>query len=214
MLYFYSGTDREKARAEMGKVIKRHSGKGVSVVRITDANSTADLRAGLSGGGMFDAKRTIVLEGLSAQEEMLDIMLASLATMRDSEEDFFVFEEKPDAVLRKTIEKHAETSERFDAPKMKESASIFSLANALKRADRKALWVGLERELAAGGAPEAIHGVLFWGAKQMLLAAHDGSAEQHRGAKLVAELAELPHESRRNNLPLEYALLRFALSVA
>jgi len=183
-------------------------------VRITDANSVVDLRAALMGGGMFGSKRTLVFEGLSANEEMLGIVLASLGAMRGSEENFFVFEERPDAALRKTLEKHAEKSERFDAPKMKEGASIFSLANALKRADKKALWIGLEREFAAGGAPEAIHGVLFWGAKQMLLAAREGSAERRRGMKLVAELAELPHESRRNNLPLEYALLRFALSVA
>ncbi|OGG69729.1 hypothetical protein A3F27_00890 [Candidatus Kaiserbacteria bacterium RIFCSPHIGHO2_12_FULL_53_13] len=214
MLYFYSGTDREKARAEMGKTIKRVSGKGVSVVRITDVNTAHDLRSALQGAGMFGESRAIVLEGLSGNEEMFENMLASLEKMGKSEETFFIFEEKLNAETRKTIEKYAEKSERYDAPKQKERTSIFSLANALKRADKKALWVGYQRELMQGNAPEAIHGVLFWGVKQMILAARENSAERIRAAKLVAELAELPHEARRNNMPLEYALERFVLSIA
>ena len=163
---------------------------------------------------MFGESRAIVLEGLSGNEEMFENMLASLEKMGKSEETFFIFEEKLNAETRKTIEKYAEKSERYDAPKQKERTSIFSLANALKRADKKALWVGYQRELMQGNAPEAIHGVLFWGVKQMILAARENSAERIRAAKLVAELAELPHEARRNNMPLEYALERFVLSIA
>ena len=85
---------------------------------------------------------------------------------------------------------------------------------ALERADKKALWIGLERELSDGGAPEAIHGVLFWGAKQMFLSAREGSDIFARSQRYISELAELPHEARRRNFPLDYALLRFALSVA
>ena len=190
------------------------SGKGVSVVRITDVNTAHDLRSALQGAGMFGESRAIVLEGLSGNEEMFENMLASLEKMGKSEETFFIFEEKLNAETRKTIEKYAEKSERYDAPKQKERTSIFSLANALKRADKKALWVGYQRELMQGNAPEAIHGVLFWGVKQMILAARENSAERIRAAKLVAELAELPHEARRNNMPLEYALERFVLSIA
>ena len=89
---------------------------------------------------------------------------------------------------------------------------MFALANALRRADKKALWVGYQRELAKGGAPEAILGVLFWAAKDMFIKSKEGTRESNRAKKLVAELAELPHEARRNGFDLEYALERFVLS--
>jgi hypothetical protein len=68
-------------------------------------------------------------------------------------------------------------------------------------------------------APEAIHGVLFWGAKDMFLKSlpagrQDASAEHERAGTLVAELSELPHEARRRGFDLEYALERYILSVA
>lgn len=214
MLYFYTGTDRQKARDEMNKKVAHVVKNNVRIVRITDANTVFDLASVLQGGGMFREHRVVILEGLSANEDMFAMMKSALEMMRTSHEHFFIFEEKPVAETRKTIQAYAKKSERFDASKPKDDKSIFSLANALKRADKKALWVSYQRELVKGSAPEAIHGVLFWGAKQMVLSARPGSAEYHRAARLVEKLAELPHEARRNNMPLEYALERFALSVA
>jgi len=231
MLYVYTGTDRESARAAMGRTL-RAQGKR-SIIRITDANSVADLYAALQGGGMFapleisprrglvaktesltgfGGKRAVVLDGIFANEEMRSVALDALPRIRASDDPFFILEGKPDAETRRTLEKHAETFERFDAKKEKEGGEIFALAYALKRGDKKALWVGYQRALLRDEAPEAIHGVLFWGAKDMLLRAKARSPEQRRGAELVAELAELPHKARRQGFELEYALERFVLS--
>ena len=212
MLHLYSGTDREKARAETNAAVKKAATKGTEVIRITDAHTVADLKSALEGAGMFGGVRTVVLEGVWGNEEMHVVAEGSLQRMRDSDEHFFIFEEKLDAATRKTIEKYAEDSKKFDAVKQKESNTIFALANALRSRDKKALWVSYQRELA-GSAPEAIHGVLFWGAKQALLAAR-GAKDIERAQKLVAHLAELPHESRRRGVELEYALERFVLSGA
>ena len=212
MLHLYSGTDREKARAETNAAVKKAATKGTEVIRITDAHTIADLKSALEGAGMFGGVRTVVLEGVWGNEEMHVVAEGSLQRMRDSDEHFFIFEEKLDAATRKTIEKYAEDSKKFDAVKQKESNTIFALANALRSRDKKALWVSYQRELA-GSAPEAIHGVLFWGAKQALLAAR-GAKDIERAQKLVAHLAELPHESRRRGVELEYALERFVLSGA
>ena len=48
----------------------------------------------------------------------------------------------------------------------------------------------------------------------MLIKSKEGTPESNRAKKLIAELAELPHEARRNNFDLEYALERFVLSAA
>jgi len=210
MLYVFTGTDREKVREATEKERERVA-KKIDVVRITDANTVADLQAALSGGGMFGGDRTVVLSDVCANEEMKTILLAELPRLKESEEVFFVLEGKLDAQTRKTLEKHAEKFERFDTKKEREGGEIFALAFALKKGDRKNLWVNYLRALARNEAPEAIHGVLFWGAKDMVLKARAGSAECARGAQLVAELAELPHEARRNGVELEYALESYIL---
>ncbi len=212
MLYLYTGTDREKARAAMDASVKKVSKKDSRVVRITDANALADLRVALQGAGMFGESRVVVLDNVFANEETAALVEQSLPSMKESSEHFFILEEKPLADVRKKIEKYAETSERLDAPGKGKDNRIFELADALKRGDKKVLWVGYQRALLRDEAPEAIHGVLFLGAKQMLLAARAGSPERIRGSKLVAELAELPHSARRKGCELEYALEQFVLS--
>ena len=223
MLYFYSGTDTKKTREEMNKEVAclcearrqvRLSKENEQVVRISDVNSVADFSASLQGGGLFGERRIVVLEGISESEEMRDLLFRSLERMQNSDEPFFIFETSPDADTRRKIEKYAAKTIRFDAPKKEKDNSVFALANALRRADKKALWVGYQKELAKGKPAEAIHGVLFWGAKDILIKSKEGTRENDRAKKFVAELAELPHEARRNSFDLEYALERFVLSIS
>jgi DNA polymerase III delta subunit len=212
MLYFFSGTDREKTRKALDTAVKRVVGKG-RVTRITDANSPEDLKAALQGAGMFGESRVVVLDGVLVNEEMRTHVINSLAVLKASAEVVFILEEKLDADTRKKIEKYAEKSERLDAAGKKRSGDIFIMANALSKRDKRALWLQYQGELAKGTAPEAIHGVLFWGAKEMLLKSRTEEVRT-RAQKLVAMLAELPHESRRRGEELEYALERFVLSGA
>jgi len=210
MIHLYLGTDRDKARAAMNAAVTK-AGKGAEVIRITDAHTLDDLHAALRGGGMFGGKRVLVFENVCTNPDLCDVFLGALASV---EEDAFIYEEKPLADLRKKLEKHAETTEKFDAPKKERGTDIFVLANALRRGDKKALWVGYMQEVGKGSAPEMVHGLLFWAAKDMLLKAGSNVATRTRAAELVAELAELPHESRRRGEDLEYALERFALAQA
>ena len=214
MLKFFTGTDREKARnamnAEVERVAKKVRG---GVLRITDAHSVEDLQAALQGPGMFSTARVLVLEGVLANEGMYPILMEVLPTLSKSEEPIFLYEEKPLADVRRKIEKYAEESTRFDAPAKGKDNSIFDLATMLTRGDRKGLWMSYQRALARGERPEAIHGILFWGAKKTLLSARKDSSEYRKGAKLVAELAELPHKARRQSFELEYALEHYILSV-
>ncbi len=210
MLYLYTGTDRQKTCAALDAAVKKAAKKDARIVRISDTNAPADFVAALSGGGMFNEPRIVVLNGVLDNEEMRTRLLDSLVRIHDSEEEFFILEEKPDAATRKQIEKYAEKSERYDNPAAKKGGDIFAMANALRRSDKKALWVNYQRQLAENAAPEAIHGVLFWAAKDMFLKSRTDT-EKERAKKLVVQLAELPHESRRHGIELEYALELFVL---
>lgn len=210
MIHLYLGTDRDKARAAMNTAVTK-AAKGAEVIRITDAHTIDDLQAALRGGGMFGGERVLVFENVCTNPDLCDVFLTALGSI---EEGTFIYEEKPLADLRKKLEKHAEKVEKFDAPKKERPTDIFVLANALRRGNKKALWVGYMQEVGKGSVPEMIHGLLFWAAKDMLLKAGSNAAARARAAKLVAELAELPHESRRRGEELEYALERFALAQA
>lgn len=211
MIYLYLGTDREAAREKMNAAVEKAS-KGATITRITDAHTIDDLKAALQGGGLFAERRVLVFEGVCVNPDLCDVLLDALDGLSKSGENNFVFEEKPLAELRKKLEKYAEKVEKFDAPKKERDATIFALANAMRRGDKKTLWVGYMKEVAKGNAPEAVHGVLFWAAKDMLLKSSGNDAARAR--LLVAKLAELPHEARRRGEDLEYALERFALSGA
>lgn len=212
MFYFFHGSDRDKARTALNKALEK-AVKQADVLRITDAHSVADLQSALQGPGMFAKARVVVLDSVLGgdNEEMRANLIGGLENLRDSEEYFYILEGALDAATRKQIEKYAEKSEKFDAPKKEKDTTIFALSGALQKGDRKALWVGLMREFAKGSAPEAVHGLLFWGAKRMLLGARSEN-DSTRAKKLVANLAELPHESRRRGEDLEYSLERFVLS--
>lgn len=207
MIYLYIGTDREKARQKMNAAVKKGDG---SVVRITDANSIHDLKAALQGGGMFAEARTLVFENVCTVDEMSEELLRALPQLAATKELVFIYEEKPLADLKKRLEKHAERSEKFDAPKKGRDTGIFDLADALRSANKKKLWVSYMKEIAKGTPPEAIHGVLFWGVKDAFL---KGGEKDARIRGFIAELAALPHEARRRGEDLEYALERFVLCV-
>lgn len=210
MLHFFSGTDREKVRMAMQKEIARVS-RGGEVVRVTDAHTVSDFNAAMQGGGMFSScARVVVFENVLQSEEMEPLLVDSLEVLKESQDTFFVFEEKVDAPTRKKIEKYAEKSERFDAAKSERDNTAFDMANALQRGDKKTLWVSYMRELSKGSAPEMLHGILFWAAKQQFLKS-SGTAKQ-KAANMLTALVELPHESRRKGFDMEYALERFVLS--
>jgi hypothetical protein len=164
---------------------------------------------------MFGEKRAVVLDGAFANEEMRAIVLEALPHLEDSDEPFFILEGKLDADTRKKLEKHAESMQKFDLPaggQAQKGGEIFALAGALRRGDKKRLWVEYQRALSREEAPEAVHGVLFWAAKDMFLKSR--GAPQARAKELVATLAELPHEARRRGEELEYALERYLLGIS
>lgn len=211
MLYVYTGTDRAKAREAMWKAVHISAGKQGVIERIGEGATVAnDVLRTLSSKGLFGGDKTIVIDGVFENEEAREALLNNIEPIAASPDTFYVFEEKIDAASLRLMKKHLAGYEKFDAPK-KEENNVFALANALKRGEKKALWLSYVEQIGRGNAPEALHGILFWAAKSMLLAARAGTEPELRAKKLVAGLAQLPHESRRRGIELEYALEHFIL---
>lgn len=210
MLIFYTGSDTAKAREKLNAALEKEA-KRAEIVRITDAHRIHDLAAALAGGGMFGGARVVLLDHVLGHEEMRALVLERLESLRRGSETVYLYESAPDATTKKLLEKHAEKAEKFDAAKKAAKDDFFAIPNAMQRGAKKDLWLLLQREFAAGKAPEMVHGTLFWAAKQMVLKARTDK-DRARGKTLVAKLAELPHEARRNGFELEYALEHFVLS--
>jgi hypothetical protein len=209
MLHLITGTDTVKARAALNAALEK-AAKKTEVLRITDAHALPDLQAALMGGGLFGGLRTVALDSTLTNLEMSEVVLAQLPQLQAAADTFYIYELAPDAATRKQIEKYAETGNRFDAAKGKASDTIFNIVRPLQEGKKKDLWVAYQREINAGKAPEAIHGMMFYAAKDALLR----RPNDERAKEMVAQLAELPHEARRSGYELEYALEEFVLSIA
>lgn len=207
MLYLYYGNDSDKARAKLNATLEKN-GAGTDVFRITDAHTLADLEAALMGGGMFGGVRSVVLDSTLTHDEMRGIVLERLPSLKSSSDTFYVYETALDAATKKQVEKYAEASEKFELLKHKAKETIFDVVRPLQDGKKKELWVAYQREIIGGNKPEAIHGMMFYAAKDALLR----KPSDARAQRLVAELAELPHEARRQGFELEYALERFVLA--
>ena len=209
MLYAILGNDRMNVRKTLEKVLKKEG----DTVRLSDANTSADLKTVAQGAGLFGDTKQVVLENVSANKELYEDFLELLEVFAQSEDSFFVCEEKPNTELKRALQTHAVSVDTFALPAKEKDTSVFAISSALKRGDKKTLWVSYRSEVMNGKAPGAILGVLFWGARDMVLKSRDGTSEHAKARKYVASLAELPHEARRRGVELEYALERFVLSM-
>jgi hypothetical protein len=150
----------------------------------------------------------VVFDSVLENDELREQLILELPRIAKASDTFYLVERAPDAATRKMLETYAEKSERFDAVKKGKGGDFFALGNALQRGKKKDLWILLQEDFAAGKAAEAVHGSLFWAAKQMCLKSPSDKARCY-----VAELAALPHEARRRGMELEYALEHFVLSM-
>lgn len=235
MIYVYFGTDTKRTGdALLGAVAKlRARAPDAHVERITDEAEVLDLDSLLMSVGLFHTARIVILDGIFVHTEHKKEIMARLKELADSEHIFFIREEKLLAPELKKLETHAKALVHHEARVggKKETFNTFSIADALLSKDKRQLWLRLTQALRAGSEPEELHGILFWGAKNLMLAFGSSSVaesglnpfvyQKARAAlpkftkeevqKLVADLAELPHVARREGVELEYALELFSL---
>lgn len=235
MIYIYWGSDTKRtADALMGAISKlRARAPDAHIERITDDAEQLDIEFLLASVGLFHSARVVVLDGVFARTEYKKEIMAHLPELAASQHIFFLREQDLTGAEVKKIEKHATKIVRHDVQSaIRNPFNTFALADALLAGDKKKLWLTLLEALRAGHDAIDLHGILFWGAKNLALAASSDSAEEAgmhpfvytktRAAlgkfstasihALVAELAELPHEARRQGVELEYALEYFVIT--
>lgn len=236
MLYLIYGS-KEYAKSELRKireVLLKKRPDALSFRFDEESAESINIDELAEGRGLFEEKFLVELDQVFGANTFEGEEKEALAKMKDSENIFFVLEEKLSKKALDLIRKNAErVSEEKVVKERKKEFTAFSLADALGQRDKQRLWVLLREAVERGYALEEIHGILFWQAKTIVLA-HKTSSASEAGMKqfpyskakqftrnynieesenLLHNLTQALLDSRRKNIPLEHTLERFVLSI-
>lgn len=216
MIYLFHGTDVEKVRAKaFGWVAAaRAKAPDAPYIRLSaDVITPEALDEVVQSQGLFFSKMLVLLDDPFSLTETGELILQKLPVLQESANPIAILSPKLLAARIKKLEVVAEKVFVFDAKEKKPTRGFnASLVNALAARDRAALWKELQKAERAGDAPEMLHGLLHWKARDLMQKGGKGwDTEEAR--VLSRSLIELLSDSRSGDLPLSLQLERFVLSV-
>ncbi len=216
MLYLFTGSDSEKIRTKAFAWIAAARAKAPDAlyVRLSADAITAEVLDEISSTqGLFFSKMLALLDDPFSVSGAGDMVLEHLASLSASPNPIALVAPKLLASRVKKIESLAEKVFTIDLHEKKPARGFNSgLVNALGARDGKTLWKELKKAEYAGDAPEMLHGLLHWKARDLMeKGGRDWSKEEAR--ILSRSLIELLSDSRSGDVPLSLQLERFALSL-
>jgi len=216
MIYLFHGSDIEKVRQKAFQWVAaaRLKAPEVAYIRISSDELTPEALEEAAGTqGLFFLKSLVLLDDPFARAESAELVLASLDRLAETENAVAILAPKLIPARLKKVEAKSVKVFSVDAKEKREARGFNSaLVNALGTRDGKALWKELQKAYRLGDAPEAVHGLLHWKARDMMQkGGREWSKEEAR--KLSRDLIELLSDSRGKDLPLKESLERFALSL-
>lgn len=226
MIYLFHGSDVEKARSKAFEWVAKARAKEpeLSYVRLArEELSDAALTDAAQSGGLFVKRLLILLDDpfpAKRTEEDEEDELSSGTIVEDhldelvkSDNAIIILAPKLPSAKAKKLAAKAKMTYVFDAP-AREDARGFNapLVNALAARSPEKLWTEVNRSLRAGDAPEMLHGLLHWKARDLM---SNGSRlwKPEEARALSLSLIELLQESRRGGTDLAESLERFSLSI-
>lgn len=229
MIYLFYGTDVEKVRTKAFEWVAKAQEKepNLAYVRLAREELTAAALedAALSGGlfvkrllilidDPFPAARAMTEEDTDEEEGGANVFEDHIEALAASDNAIVILAPKLAAAKAKKVAAKAKVEYKFDAPITRETARGFNgnLVNALAARSRENLWLEVNRALTAGDAPEMLHGLLHWKARD-LMEKSGRSWKPQEARRLSLDLIELLQASRRGGLDLSLALEKFALSI-
>ena len=228
MLYLFHGNDVEKVRTKAFEWVAAARAKEPDLVYARLAReelSNAALEDAALSGGLF-VKRLLILiddpfptkRGKEGDEEETEENVEGdleghLDMLAASDNAIIILAPKLAAAKAKKIAAKAKKTYTFDKSVPSESRGFnANLVNALAARQRERLWLEVNRALYAGDAPEMLHGLLHWKARDLMEKGGRAWTPQESRA-LSLSLIALLQSSRRSGLDLSESLERFALSI-
>jgi len=216
MIYFYYGTDIEKARQKslelIQSLLKRKP--DASLFKIDSEHFDVNIiKEYIEGQGLFSEKYIVFFDKICEKKETKEIFLDLIKEISESKNIFVIFEGKLDKVTSNKIEKKSEKFINFQLleKEKKSEYNAFALADAFANKNKKESWILYRKAIDAGEAPEALHGMIFWKVKSMILESRNSLWKKEELNSVLKELIDIYHESRRGESELETRLESFIL---
>jgi hypothetical protein len=230
MIYLFHGSDVEKVRTKAFEWVAKARAKEPNLAYtrlLREEMTSAALEDAALSGGLF-VKRLLVLiddpfpvsraksedEESEQEESSASVIEDYLDALADSDNAIVILAPKLSVPKAKKLSAKAKVEYTFDASTPRANARGFNtnLVNALSSRSREKLWLEVNRALLAGDAPEMLHGLLHWKARDLM---EKGSRawKPEEARALSLNLIELLQVSRRGGLALGLALERFALDI-
>ncbi len=217
MLYFYYGTDIDKARTKAHDLIDslRKKKPDASFFSVNSDNFNVNtLEEYIGGQGLFSNKYIIFLDRLCENKETKDAFLDLIKSISESDNIFVLLEAKLDKATATKIEKKSEKFLKFDLLEKvnKKEFNAFGLADAFASRNKRDAWILYRQAIDGGEAPEALHGMIFWKLKTILLSGGNSVWKKEELIKSLEKLIDMYHLSRRGEGELENSMEMFILS--
>lgn len=239
MIYLLYGTNTAKSRNKLSKLIGALLSKKPDAMLVRTNSEDFEegfLNEHIQSQGLFEQKSIVVLDTVFENKIYKDIVLKNLKKLQASDNVFIILEGKLDAKSLEKLTKHSAKVQACTLPKTKEKKfdfNIFELSDALGARDRKKLWVIYQEGKMHNISDEEMHGILFWGTKNMLLCKKAKNATEaglssfvYRKAQTQSKnysenelvnisqsLVQMYHHARRGQTPLNIAFERFILGL-
>ncbi|HUY05589.1 MAG TPA: hypothetical protein VMV62_02670, partial [Candidatus Paceibacterota bacterium] len=223
MIYLFYGSDVDKVRMKAFAWVAaaRKKEPNLAYVRLAREELTdAALEDAALSGGLFVSRLLILLDDpfpaarAASDEEGSEEESGAASALEDhidalaaSDNAIVILAPKLAAAKAKKLVAKAKLAYAFDRPAARDAARGFNsnLVNALAARSRQTLWLEVNRALRAGDAPEMLHGLLHWKARDLMeKGGRAWTAQESRELSLA--LIELLQSSRRGGLGLSLAL--------
>lgn len=217
MIYLFYGSDVEKARTKAFEWIAAARAKEPNLVyaRLSHEELTdASLEDAALSGGLFVKRLLVLIDDPFQEESSTDILEDHLDALAASDNAILILAPKLSAAKAKKITTKAKVEYQYDKPAAALGGRGFNsnLVNALAAKNREKLWLEINRAFRAGDAPEMLHGLLHWKARDLM---EKGSRiwKPQESRTLSLSLIALLQNSRRGGIDLSLSLEKFALSI-
>ncbi len=217
MIYLFHGSDVEKTRTKAFEWIAKARVKepNLAYARLAREELTpAALEDVALSGGLFVKRLLILIDDPFQEENSSDLLEEHLDTLATSDNAIIILAPRLAAAKAKKLAAKAKVEYKFDTTAPRAPARGFNnnLVNALSVRSREKLWLEMNRALRAGDAPEMLHGLLHWKARDLI---EKGSRAWNpkESRQLSLALITLLQSSRRGGFNLSLSLERFALSI-
>jgi DNA polymerase III delta subunit len=216
VIYLFHGSDAEKVRTKAfaWAAAARAKAPDAPYIRLSaDAITPEALDEVVQSRGLFFSKMLVLLDDPFSLAEAGELVLEKLQLLRDSQNPIAILAPKLLPARAKKLEAAAEKVFSIQAVQAKPARGFNgALVNALAARNGTALWKELQKAQRQGDAPEMLHGLLHWKARDLMTKEGKGWAPEEARA-LSRSLIELLSDSRSGDLPVSLQLERFALSL-